>query len=89
MNKAFRSSKISVNVCHIKQHHIPENSNFHQGEGFPSTHRCYSSFYYLFTYLLHVSVIRPSSGRYIYIYIYIYIYVGNYTTYNGSIVVGY
>jgi hypothetical protein len=38
-----------------------------------SMQRYYSSFYYLFTYLLHVSVLRSSSGR-------------NYTTDNGSVV---
>jgi hypothetical protein len=41
-------------------------------EGLSSRQRYYSGFYYLLTYLLHASVVRPSSDR--------NIYVGNYTT---------
>jgi hypothetical protein len=47
------------------------------GGGVQSMKYFYSSLYYLFTYLLHVSVVRPSSSR--------NIYVGNYTTANGSV----
>jgi hypothetical protein len=54
---------------------------------FPSMQRYYVGLYYLlFTELLQVLVVRPSSSRNIYIYIYIYIYARNYSTDNGCVV---